>query len=452
VTADLVIHNATIVSPYGRQTGDLLVTAGRVAGLVTPGSGTGKATVDATGLFLLPGAVDPHVHLQDPGLTHQEDFTTGTGAAAVGGVTTVVEHHRSIPFVMNAEILQDKATYLSDRGLIDYALFGGIDPGNLDQIAPMWQAGAAAFKIFTCTVHHVIPMNAAGLLASFHILAELDAPVLIHCEDDSILMANEKRLREQGRKDFGAIPEWRTREAEQVAVRTVALLARRTGARVIIAHASHPEILDLVAEERARGAKIWVESCPQYFYLDEELIAEVGPWAKFTPPARDRAAAGAMWDRLEAGDIDMIVADHAPSTQEEKARGLQDIFAAPFGVPGVETVYPLMLNGAHEGRVSLERLVAARSEVPARVYGLWPRKGNLNVGADADFILVDMAAERTLDNASIVAKVGWTPYAGIHTTGQVVKTYVRGSLVAENGQPVGTPGWGRFLPGPGYSG
>lgn len=156
-----------------------------------------------------------------------------------------------------------------------------------------------------------------------------------------------------------------------------------------------------------------------------------------------------MWGCLQRGDIDMIVADHAPSTREEKAPGLQNIFDAPFGIPGVETAYPLMLTGANEGYVSLERLVAARSEAPARIYGLWPRKGNLNVGADADFILVNMEAERTLDNASIVAKTGWTPYAGIRTRGQVVQTCVRGALVAENGRPVGRPGWGEFLLGPG---
>lgn len=450
MTVDLVVRDAIIVSPAGRQRGDLLVDEGRVAGIVAPGSGEGKRVTDASGLHLLPGAVDPHVHLQDPGLTHQETFTTGTSAAAVGGVTTVVEHHRSVPFVLNVDILRDKAQYLADRGLIDYALFGGIEPDNMGQIEPMWEAGAAAFKIFTCTVHHVTPVYSDGLLEAFNVLARLDAPVLIHCEDDPILQANEARLRAEGRQDFGVVTRWRTREAEQVAVRTVALLARATGARVIVAHASHPAICDLVNEERGRGAQIWVESCPQYFYLDEEMIEEIGPWMKFTPPARDRAAADAMWQRLVGGDIDMICADHAPSTKEEKSAGLENIFEAPFGVPGVETTYPLMLNGASRGLVSLERLVAVRSEIPARVYGLWPRKGNLNVGADADFILVDMDAQRTLRNEEIVAKVGWTPYEGLQITGLPVQTFVRGRLVAQDGRPVAEPGWGNFIPGPGY--
>ncbi len=449
MSIELVIRDAIIVSPYGRTRGDLLVSGGRVAGVVAAGTGEGAAVVDASGLYLLPGAVDPHVHLQDPGLTHQEDFTTGTGAAAVGGVTTVVEHHRSIPFVLKADILREKAAYLADRGLIDYALFGGVEPDNIDQLRPMWEAGAAAFKIFTCTVHGVSPIFPDKMLEAFRELASMDAPVLVHAEDETILQSNGERLKAAGRKDFGVIREWRTREAEQVAASTTALLARLTGCRVIIAHASQPAICDLINRERALGAKLWAESCPQYFYLTEDEIDERGPWCKFTPPARDQAAAAEMWSRLEVGDIDMICADHAPSTQAEKSKGLADIWEAPFGLPGVETVYPLMLTGVNEGRLSLERLVAARSQIPAQVYGLWPRKGNLNIGADADFILVDLDAEKTLRNDDIVAKVGWTPYEGRKVKGLPVKTFVRGHLVAEAGQPVAEPGWGQFLPGPG---
>ncbi|HEX9926614.1 MAG TPA: amidohydrolase family protein [Anaerolineae bacterium] len=446
---DLVVRDAIIVSPYGRTRSDLLIADGRVAGVVAPGTGQGTDVIEAAGLYLLPGAVDPHVHMQDPGITHQEDFMTGTGAAAVGGVTTVVEHHRSIPFVLDVDILRDKITYLADRARIDYALFGGVEPDNIDQLHPMWEAGAAAFKIFTCKVHGVSPILPDKMLEAFRELASFDAPVLVHAEDDSILKANEARLRAAGRKDFEVIREWRTREAEQVAAGTMALLARLTGCRVIIAHASHPAICDLINRERALGAKIWTESCPQYFYLTEDEIDERGPWCKFTPPARDQASADEMWNRLEAGDIDMICADHAPSTMEEKAKGLDDIFEAPFGLPGVETVFPLMLTGVNEGKISLERLVATRSQIPAQVYGLWPRKGNLNVGADADFILVDMEAEKTLRNEEIVAKTGWTPYQGRKVKGLPVKTFVRGQLVAANGQPVAEPGWGEFLPGPG---
>jgi dihydroorotase-like cyclic amidohydrolase len=195
---------------------------------------------------------------------------------------------------------------------------------------------------------------------------------------------------------------------------------------------------------------VLVESCPQYFHLTEDEIETWGPFHKFTPPARSARDRDGMWDRLERGDIDMICADHAPSTRAQKETGRTDIWEAPFGVPGVETTLPLMLTGVAEGRLTLERLVAARSEAPARAYGLWPRKGHLGIGADADFVLVDPRARTTLRDESVVAKVGWTPFAGREVQGRAVATYVRGRLVARDGRPVGDPGWGRFLPGPGH--
>lgn len=449
MSVDLIVRDAVIVSPEGRTRGDLLVSDGRVAGIVAPGAGEGREEIDASGLHLLPGGIDPHVHMQDPGLTEREDFMTGTGAAAVGGTTTVVEHHRSLPFVMNADILRDKADYLSERGLIDYALFGGLEPDNVDQLRPMWEAGAAAFKAFTCNLHGAAAVLPDTMLEGFREIAVFDGVCLVHAEDEHITQANEDRLKAAGRKDYRVVPEWRTREVERVAVGTTALLARMTGCRVIIAHASHPDVCDLVNQERERGAKLWVESCPQYFYLTEDEIDEWGPWHKFTPPARDRASADEMWDRLEAGHIDMVTADHAPATKEDKSQGEEDIWDCSFGLPGVETVLPLMLTGVNEGRVSLERVVAARSQLPAQVYGLWPRKGHLGIGADADFVLVDMEAEKTLKDEDVVSKVGWTPYAGRKVKGVPVMTFVRGRLIARDGEPVVEPGWGEFIPGPG---
>ncbi len=446
---DLVVRNATIVSPEGHVQGDLLISGGRVAGIVAPGAGQGAQVVDAAGLYMLPGAIDPHVHMMDPGLTEKEDFITGTGAAAVGGVTTVVEHHRSIPFVLDAKTLKDKIAYLSTRGRIDYALFGGLQPDNIDQLEPMWRAGAAAFKAFTCNLHGAPAVLADKMLEGFNVLAKFDGLCLVHCEDEFMTAANEARLKAAGRKDFRVIPEWRSREAEEVAVATTALLARISGARVVIAHASHPAVLDIINRERAAGAQLWVESCPQYFYLTEQDIEKWGPFHKFTPPARDYASTQEMWQRLCNIDIDMIVADHAPSTRQDKSKGLEDIWACPFGIPGVETVLPMMLTGVNEGKLTLERLVTARSRTPAQVYGLWPRKGGLHIGADADFVLVDMQAEKVLKNEDVVAKVGWTPYEGRRVKGLPVKTFVRGTLVAENGKPVGKPGYGQFLPGPG---
>jgi allantoinase len=445
---DLVVRGANIISATGRVCGDLLITGGKVMGVVSPGTGEGTDAIEATGLYLLPGGVDGHVHMQDPGLTEREDFITGTSAAAVGGVTTIVEHNRSLPFVVNADLMREKAAYLADRALIDFAQLGGAHPENVEQLRPMWEAGAVAFKVFTCNLHGAPAILPDKMLEVFRTVASFDGVCLVHAEDETITQGNEDRLRAAGRVDFRVVPEWRTREAEQVAVSTTALLARITGCRVIIAHASHPEICDLVNRERERGARLWVESCPQYFYLTEDDIDTWGPFHKFTPPSRDRASADEMWNRLELGQIDMISADHAPATKEDKSKGLTDIWDCSYGLPGVETVLPMMLTGVSEGRVSLERLVAARSQLAAQVYGLWPRKGHLGVGADADFVLVDMAAEKTLRNEDVVSKVGWTPFEGRTVKGLPVMTFVRGRLVAKDGKPTIGPGWGEYIPGP----
>jgi dihydroorotase len=313
----------------------------------------------------------------------------------------------------------------------------------------MWEAGAACFKVFTCNLHGVPAVLPGRMLTLFREVASFDGLCLVHAEDEFITAENEERLRASGRQDPRVISEWRSKEAEQVAVNTVALLARISGCRVVIAHASHPEICNLVYRERQRGARVWVESCPQYFHLSEDEIGRWGPFHKFTPPARTAEDRDGMWEKLQAGGIDMICADHAPSTRRQKQEA-GDIWEAPFGVPGVETTFEMMLTGAAQGKVSLERLVAARSEAPAHVYGLYPRKGHLGVGADADVVLVDPDATRVLRDEDVVAKVGWTPYAGRAVKGRVVKTFARGRLAAEDGKPMVDPGWGRFIPGPGY--
>jgi allantoinase len=449
VKVDLAVRNGTVVSPRDRELCDLLISDGRVVGRTAPGAEESEESIDATGLVVLPGAVDPHVHMMDPGLTEREDFRSGTSAAAVGGVTTIVEHHRSLPFVLDAGVLRDKAAYLSDKACVDFALFGGGHPDNIHELRPMWDAGAACFKVFTCNLHGVPAVLPGRMLTLFREVASFGGLCLIHAEDEYVTLENEELLHAARRSDPKVIPEWRSKEAEQVAVNTVALLARLSGCKVVIAHASHPEICDLVSREKRRGARMWIESCPQYFHLTEDEIDEWGSFHKFTPPARTADDREGMWERLERGEIDMICADHAPSTRDEKQGGA-DIWEAPFGIPGVETAFEMMLTGVAQGKVSLERLVAARCENPARVYGLHPRKGHLGNGADADLVLVDLEAKRVLRDDDVVAKVGWTPYAGRTVQGLVIKTFVRGRLAAESGKATAEPGSGRFLPGPGY--
>lgn len=447
---ELGIENGTIVSGQGRYQGNIYVEHERIAA-ITQDRQPADRRIDVDGLFVLPGMIDGHCHFQDPGDTTREDFPTGSSAAAVGGVTTLIEHTHSHP-VIDVPFLREKVAHLQRRSVVDFGLAAHVWPTNIDTVADLWHAGVTFFKIFTCTTHGVPATLAGPMYRVFRNLAAVDALCLVHCEDESITEDNEALLKTAGRRDFGAILEWRTREAEQVAANTVALLARFTGVRAIIAHVSHPPVVEVVKRERALGARLWAEACPQYFYLREEEVLTEGPFRKFTPPARSAAEGEALWPLLQAGSLTHISTDHAPSTRQQKEEGLKDIWEAHFGLPGVQTTLTMMLNGVNEGRLTLERLVEAYAETPARLYGFAPRKGRIEVGADADFVLVDLTRRHTITDAAMISKAGWTPYHGRTVVGVPVMTFLRGRLIAAYGKAEAEPGTGRYLPGPGYTG
>jgi len=444
---DLVISGGTLVSPRGRRRAHLCVTDGSIAA-ISDEQPAASRTIDATGLYVLPGAVDGHVHFQDPGDSSREDFITGSSAAAVGGVTTVIEHTHSHP-VRTAAFLREKIEHLRDRSLIDFGLAAHAWPDQPGQAAELWRAGVTFFKVFTCTTHGVPGHDAAHLLALLRELADLNALALVHCEDETITAENERALQAAGRQDPAVISEWRSREAELTALNTLALLVRLSGARAIAAHVSHAAAVDVLQRDRELGARLWLETCPQYLYLHEDEILDRGGLRKFTPPARIRSESDAdeMWRRVASGPITHISTDHAPATRAQKLDG--SIWDVHFGLPGVETTLNLLLNAAVDGRLSLERVVQLVAESPARLYGLYPRKGHLAPGADADIVLADLSSERVLEDAAVVSKTGWTPYAGRRIKGRIVKTLSRGEVVAEDGHPTATPGTGRYLPGPG---
>src|SRR4051794_1073321 len=282
--ADLLIAGGTVVTPEGRRRANLAVEAG-VIRYIGPDRPTARETVDAAGLLLLPGGVDTHVHLMDPGSTDREDFPTGTSAAAASGVTTIIEHSHGRP-VRTPDDLRDKRGYLEGRSNVDYGLAAHAWPGHASAVPALWQAGISFFKVFTCTTHGIPGHDAAALKAHLEQTALCGGVSLLHCEDESLTASAEKLLRDEGRRDGGLLPEWRGRDAELVAAAVAALLVRRSGAAATIAHVSHPEVAEYVAQERARGARLAAEGCPQYFLLREDEAIEQGALRKFTPPAR----------------------------------------------------------------------------------------------------------------------------------------------------------------------
>ncbi|MGH9102290.1 MAG: dihydroorotase [Acidimicrobiales bacterium] len=447
--ADLAVRGGTVVTSRGRSRVDVYMQGGTITALASPSRPQpARAELDATGLLVLPGMVDTHVHLMEPGDGSREDFPSGTAAALHQGVTTIVEHTHGWP-VTSADRLSEKLAHVRGRSHVDYGLAAHVWPDRLDQLAPMWSGGVSFFKIFTCETHGVPALGPDVLSEALRAIARIDGACLVHCEDDSMTAAAEARLRGAGRADPWILPEWRSREAEQVAVGVVSLLARLSGARTTIAHASSPEVLAAVAAQARLGAPVVAETCPQYLTLREEEVAVHGAKRKFTPPARMRSDEdeARMWSAFnDGGLVHHLSTDHAPSTKEQKESG--SIWDAHFGLPGLDTTMPIMLDAALTGRTSLERLVEAYSTAPARQYRL-AGKGDVSEGLSGDLALVDPGARWRLDDGAVRSKAGWTPYAGREVRGRVVATVLRGELVAQGGELlVGSPP-GRFLPGPG---
>jgi len=442
---DLAIINGLLVDSKGIYPAVLSIRDGKIVAITQSLENAPQEVIDANGLYILPGAIDGHVHMMDPGHTDREDFTTGTRAAARGGVTTVIDHHRTEPPVFGAKELLGKKEYLQTRSIVDFGLLGGLSLTNLGNLRGLWEAGALGFKGFTCELHEADALGIGNLMEILEEIRKFNGIALFHCEDDSLLKKAEERLRKQGRKDPLTVAEWRSPEAEEMAVRTLIYAARKTGARVAVAHTSLPSLVLEQAAARAQGISIYTETCAQYLCLTEEDLKEKGPFLKFTPPPRKKEEVEKMGWCLAQGLIDMVNSDHCPYPRSEKEEGLEDIWKAPFGIPGVETAISILLDGVASGKWTLSRVAEVRSEKPALIYGLAGKKGFLRVGSDADLILVDMKRERRLDDGQIFSKCGWTPYHGRQMAGDVILTMVRGKVVMREGKVIGEPAWGRFV-------
>jgi dihydroorotase (multifunctional complex type) len=446
VKNDILVRGGILVSSLACTPADILIREGKVAALGADLSDASVSRVlDVEGRYVLPGAVDGHVHLMDPGYTDREDAWTGSMAAARGGVTTIIDHHRSDPQTFDAGLFEEKREYLRDRMGVDFALMGGLSLSNLKNLRGMWDKGAVCFKGFTCFLHGAEALLSGDLKGIMEEVKTFGGIIQLHCEDDSVLKHNEARLREEGRKDPLSVTEYRSRDAEELAVFNVLRLAELTGCRVIVAHVSTPALIKAVADAQARGVRIYSESCGQYLFLDMEDLKKNGPFNKFTPPVRTREDVEGMWSMLALGRIDMINSDHCPFPRAQKEAGLTDVWKAPFGIPGLETTTRILLDGVIRKRIDIKQVAAVRSENPARIYGLSHRKGFLLPGYDADLIVVDLEGEEVLCNENVVSKCGWTPLTGRRIKGDVLTTIVRGQIVMEERRLCGKPGWGRFV-------
>jgi allantoinase len=451
---DLLIAGGQIVSEHEVLAADLAIADGRVAAILEPGARGVQAArrIDARGKLVLPGLVDAHVHFNEPGRTHWEGYATGSAAAAAGGITTFLDMPlNNDPPTLDAASLDVKVRAVADQSVVDYGLWGGIVPGNLDRLAELQAGGVVAAKAFMC--HSGLDgypgVDDAALYGALVRGARLGLIVGLHAESDGLTTALGQAAQAAGRREARAWADSRPPFTEVEPVRRALYLAGQTGASIHFVHVSTPAAVQEVAAAKAAGVCATLETCPHYLALDEDDLARLGPYGKCAPPLRPRALVEALWQAVLAGQVDLIASDHSPCPPADKDRGQDDIWRAWGGLHGVQTLLPVLLTeGVHARKMPLPLLVRLTSAAPARRYGLYPQKGALLIGSDADAAIVDPDASWTLDASMLKTRWPISPFLGRQLRGRVETTIVRGTVIHQDGEIVVEPGFGRrLLPG-----
>jgi dihydroorotase (multifunctional complex type) len=440
---DIVIRDARLVLPKSIVRGSLAVEGERITKIARTGIPKGEREIDAKGKILIPGVIDAHAHIYDPKYLHREDFRHGTIAAAAGGVTCIIAMPLDTPMLTPEEV--KKTIMVGKReSLIDFSLHcGNMTTEAIKYIPEVAALGVKSFKAFTCAPYH---LYGASIEEMMKVAKKVKSIAFIHAEDDEILWAQAQLLHVDEREDPLAHAEAHPNSAEAKAVERVISYARQTGCHLHLAHITTREGAKLVAQAKAKRTNISAEVCPHHLIFTKDDVRKLGPYLRFNPPPRSKQDIAALWPALAKGALDIVTSDHAPGTRKEKEIGWKNIWNAQIGIPGIETMLPLMFSeGVMKKRISLKRLVDAMCTSPAKIFGLYPRKGVIQVGSDADLVLIDQKKQTTIKGKKLHYKVGWTPYEGREVKGMPATTISRGTVIVEDGKVIGKAGRGKFL-------
>ncbi|MFM0158045.1 allantoinase AllB [Paraburkholderia sediminicola] len=442
---DLVIRGAKVVSADQIIDASVAIDGERIVAVghddLMPSA---REEMRADGLYLLPGAIDSHVHFRDPGYPNKETWKTGSAAAACGGVTTVFEMPNTNPPTATVDALRIKQK-AAESSYVDFGIHGLLGDDTIDQLEALLDAGVTSFKAFVGNTFGNLPAPTDGaLLEGFEKLAPLGIRTVVHAENSSILFRRQKRMQEEGRIDAMAHLAARPAVAEIEAINRVLTLAEWTGARVHIAHHSSADSLFVLRDFKRRGVDVTAETCPQYVLLNTDHMLKLGGILRLNPPIREARNNEPLWDALLDGTIDMIATDHAPHAPDEKTR--PNIWECDCGFPGVETQMALMLTEVNRERASLMDYVRWSSVNPARAWGIYGPKGVIAPGAHADIAIVDMNRTGILSQNQLQSISKISPWHGRAVKGYPLHTLVRGRFVMRDGKLVkDAAGWGRSV-------
>ncbi len=434
---DLVIKNARIFIDNAIQPAEIAIDNGKISKIGKLISAEEfDRVIDAKGALVLPGTIDVHVHFRDPGMTKKEDWYTGSCAAAAGGVTAVIDHPNTIPPTTDPESFKKKLKE-AKKSIIDYGINGGVT-GNMKNLKDLWEFGAAAFgEIFMAESTGSLNVNDRTLKESLEIIENLGAVACIHAEDEETRKKFIRILK--GNLEPASYSKSRPALSEKVAVEKAIKLAGNV--KLHFCHVSAHESLETIRKAKSGRKNVTCEAAPHHLFLSIKDWKRLGTLGKMNPPLRDIHSQQSLWEGLRDGAIDIVASDHAPHLESEK---MTDIWTAPAGVPGVETMMPLMLMAVKRNLLTLKRLIEVTSLNPAGMFG--PGKGVIALGYDADMIIVGDV--KKIRREKMHSKAGWTPYNGMEGIFPKM-TISRGDIIFEDGEITGKRGRGRFIPGKG---
>ncbi|MGI9861744.1 dihydropyrimidinase [Moorella naiadis] len=448
---DLLLKGGWVVTHERVEQADVAIKGEKIAALGPDLEAPGATVRDVTGKYILPGAIDAHVHYQMPigDLLTADDWFTGTRLAACGGVTTVIDYAEpSGPEEPLTQSLAQRLAEARDQACVDYGLHQVVMAGQEEdsqELKKVVEKGVTSFKVFT-TYNQRLSYAAIGRLLQQ--ARQLGAMVTVHCEDHEIVTAKRQELEAGGRTAPAYHATSRPADAEIQAIQEVIRQAGEAGAPVYIVHVSTGGGAAAIAAARAQGRQVFGETCPHYLLLTDERYAS--PDCRLflmCPPLRTAKDNRDLWQHLAGGDLQVVATDHCSYSPEQKAAGTA-FYNTPSGVPGTETLLPLLYSyGVSRGWLTLPQMVRVLATNPARLFGLYPRKGRLAPGSDADLVVFDPRQEVTLQAAGLHSAAGYTIFAGFSLQGYPEATYLRGRLVYDRGQFLGQAGQGKFIPG-----
>lgn len=477
---DRIIKNGTLVTPTGTQRANICIKDEKIFAITAPDAplegnangitdasgkyifpGEARQVTDASGKYIFPGFIDTHCHSRDGflGAHHKEDFFHSSMAGACGGITTIYEMPNCNPAVYNVEKMRELIECITPKAHVDFGVWG-LCLGDLNnhELMALSDAGVVGFKFFWGYaidsksyqlvynykegMDNVIPpLDQGQVYKIFREVARTGKQVAIHAENFDIIKLLTKEVTASGDTSYEAMLRARPPVSETTIIETAISLSRELGTHLHILHLAAGDGVDLIRRAQKEGLNVTGETCPHYLALTDKDASRLGAMIKGYPPVRRQYDQDRLWEGLLDGTLSHVCSDHAPHTPEEKRLSLWD---APAGMATIETMAPIMLNAVNQGKLSVMDVCRFLCEQPARMYGTYPDKGSINVGTDADLVIVDMDAEYTFRQESMHSRTKLSPYDGMKLRGKPVETILRGRTIAKDGEIVGKPG-GRFI-------